>query len=363
MKPSPPVLAGMEKLKLVRTLHSGIDKTRKLLFLLHRDSGPVTIEVGVIDKDDGKDILCVPTQTNCAQGCRFCFTTRMADNVPVLNLSGDEMLEIVRASRFEASLDWKKPLLVSFMGAGEPMANPHNLLCAMMLIRLLHQRMGGSVRFGLATMLPEKHMDSFYGFMGDVYALGLDVKVHLSLNYTLTSRRRQWMPESSTVHEAVTVLRRYRDTTGNPVEIHYTLIAGVNDSLNEMYDLGRLAAATPQSASGSHARGSVVDWHVNHKWYGPTDIPVKFLHLNPMPGDQHRGPTREWVEILQQLLLSSWNVRSEYYVSPGSDISAACGMFMTDAYLTQPRPAEGGTPGLNILQGSVSGDCVTTEGV
>jgi len=304
----------MELLTLVRTLQSRVDKTKKLIFTLNRESGPTTIEVGVIDKNDGKYILCVPTQTNCAQACRFCHTTRMAEKVAVSNLTAEEIIAIVRESWAIARFaDSSRPILVSFMGAGEPMVNTRNMLLAMAHLYGWGVSSGFNIRFGLATMLPERYAEAFQLFAYAIRFLKLPVKVHLSLHYPTTAQRREWMPASATVHESLALLKEYREQTGNPIEIHYTLIAGVNDSISQIHHLGSLAA----HSYGGH----------------PESIPVKFLHLNPLPGDTHHGSSPEWVEILQHHLLCGWNVQSEYYISPGADIAASCGMFMTDAYI------------------------------
>jgi 23S rRNA (adenine2503-C2)-methyltransferase len=304
----------MATLTLVEMLRSKVDKTRKLTYILDRASGPTTIEVGVIDKEDGKNILCVPTQTNCAQACRFCHTTRMAGKVAVSNLTASEMIDIVTTAWVDAAWDRpSQPLLVSFMGVGEPLANLTELLEAIANISRVC-RLDGTVRvrFGLATMLPEKHLSEFEKLTQFVEYTRIPLKLHLSLHYPTTAQRREWMPATSSVGDALALLQRYRTTTGNPVEIHYTLILGVNDSIQQIYELGRLCA-----------------------YHGGSDgpLPVKFLKLNPLPGDAYRSPDQDWINLLRDNLNSFWNVNSEYYASPGADIAAACGQFMADAYI------------------------------
>ena len=304
----------MRHLTLVRTLHSKVDKTRKLIYTLNRDNGPTTIEIGVIDKGDGKDILCVPTQTNCAQACRFCHTTQMAGKVAVSDLSAAEMSGIVRAAWLDAEIDLahpNRPLLVSFMGVGEPLAN-RGLVDAMIQMGRWAQDQDTRIRFGLATMLPEKYLGEFTSLTGAVNAFNLPLKVHLSLHYPTTAQRREWMPTSASVGDSLAALAKYHRETRNPVEIHYTLIAGVNDAIDQIYELGKLAAYH----GGAH-----------------NPLPVKFLKLNPLPGDVHHGPDNGWVAILREHIERYWSVKTEYYESPGADIAASCGMFMTDAYI------------------------------
>ena len=62
----------MSKVTLKQRVSSKLDTTQK--FLYTTDSGKV-LEISYIDKNDGKDILCAPTQSGCTQGCLFCHMT------------------------------------------------------------------------------------------------------------------------------------------------------------------------------------------------------------------------------------------------------------------------------------------------
>ncbi len=303
----------MDDLKLINILYSATDNTRKLIFTLDRESGPVTIEVGAIQKGDGKNILCVPTQTNCAQACKFCFTTDLAGKVAVTNLTWGEMLEIVKMSWIESGFcNDPDPLLVSFMGVGEPMANTAHLVKTMINMRAWGLRVGLDVRFGVATMLPAKYVADFVGFSGVLASLRLPVKVHLSLHYPTTLERNRWMPSAAPVGDSVSALQGYRKLTKNPIEIHYTLIGGINDSLGHAAALRQLLEADP--------------------------VPVKLLKFNPMPGDTLEPTGANFRDLFCEELAKG-GIPTEFYASPGSDISAACGMFMTDAYIPTRREA------------------------
>jgi 23S rRNA (adenine2503-C2)-methyltransferase len=316
-------------LKLMNVFHSAVDATKKLVFRMTRVppddqvTGSIqefTIEVGLIDKNDGKHIICVPTQTNCAQACRFCHTTEMKGKVPAYNLNAEEMLGIV-----QAAWKWWKPtgsqhgLLVSFMGVGEPMSNVPNLL--QVIQRLLHW-VGASIdhdeypraiRFGVATMLPRYHQGSFERFTRMVEKLKLPVKLHLSLHYTVNDQRLHWMPSAGRIEEAVADLEYYRGLTKNPIEIHYTAIAGVNDTVNDILRLRELLR---------HSK-----------------VPVKFLKYNRLPGDQHQAPEAEWIAFMRSQL-EEVGVPTEWYESPGADIAASCGMFMASLYTTDFIPVD-----------------------
>ncbi len=317
-------------LELQQKHFSKQDRSQNLIYTLHRRSGDVTVEVGVIDKQDGKFILCVPTQTNCAQACKFCHSIELAGTVAVSNLTAYEMITIVHRSRGDSGFVAapEVTLLVSFMGLGEPMANVGNLLSAMINLNHWAAATQVSIRFALSTMIPEKYIADFTKFMNSVQAFQLPVKVHFSLHYTIDNQRLDWMPTASGIAIALSLLGEYKRRTTNPAEIHYTLIGGVNDTLG---DAGRL---------GVLLKG--------------LDIPVKFLHYNPVAGDPHLAPGRDWTQLLR-MVVESYGVTTEWYDSPGADIAVSCGMFLNASYLpTKKETALRSEEGLPLYQISLS---------
>jgi adenine C2-methylase RlmN of 23S rRNA A2503 and tRNA A37 len=299
-------------LTLQSRIHSQKDRTQKLIYTLTRPSGDTTIEVSAIDKQDGKVILCLPTQTNCAQACKFCHTTGLAGKVAVTNLTRYEIETITREAFVDAGFtDTEGDLLVSFMGVGEPMANTTELVHAMLRLRGWGVLIRLNVRFGLATMLPRQHVEDFRSFTTLLAGLKLPVKIHLSLHYTSDVKRLEWMPMASPITQSIYLLEWYRRLTGNPVEIHYTLIDGVNDCVRDGSTLKTLLSESK--------------------------IPVKLLKYNPAPGDSHRSPDADWTKYFQSMLEDK-GIPTEWYDSPGADIASACGMFATDLYIPAKKP-------------------------
>lgn len=298
-------------LKLEQQIFSTKDRTQKLIYTLFRKSGAVTVEVGAIDKQDGKLILCVPTQTNCAQACRFCHTTGLAGKVVVNNLTALEIETIVRdAWRDCGFAAHYLPLLVSFMGLGEPMANQAELVRAMVALDNWAFLVRLPIRYAFSTMLPHQHLADFAQFMVAVEARKLKVKMHLSLHYTIDEQRKEWMPTASSISVSLSLLNEYHRRTGNAVEIHYTLIGGLNDSTGDMF---RLIC-----------------------FLSDAKTPIKFLHYNPVPGDERRAPCGNWTDFFRAEL-EKYGIPTEWYDSPGADIAASCGMFLTDQYITTQK--------------------------
>jgi 23S rRNA (adenine2503-C2)-methyltransferase len=200
---------------------------------------------------------------------------------------------------------------VYFMGAGEPLANWRSLLIVMIWLTAWAGKVGLKIRFGLATMLPKQYLSDFSAFTEAVGSLNIPLKVHFSMHYTTDGERMKYMPTAAPLVTSLGMIENYREATGNPVEIHYTLIAESNDTLTHVHQLISLLKEPK--------------------------IPVKFLQYNPVPGDKRRSPDTEWTSFIMGEL-ESHGIAAEYFDSPGKDIAAACGMFAVDSYLT-PDPS------------------------
>jgi 23S rRNA (adenine2503-C2)-methyltransferase len=247
-----------------------------------------------------KDIVCCPTQTSCKMGCKFCFLTTNGQGTKLRNLSSDEMVELVSIAHRE--IEYRRPLLVSFMGAGEPLNNWASTLDA--CYRLRNQEGEENVRFAFATMIPKGRESVFMCLASEVKENKLNLKAHLSLHFTTDEKRREYMPAACDIKSAISLLETYKNVTGNPVEVHYTLMHGVNDRWSDSTSLGLLL------------RGR--------------DIPVKLLHYseNPALDAQNSYSQRLFAKDLLE-----FGVGSEYYKPNGLDIGASCGQFQLERYV------------------------------
>lgn len=284
---------------LADVVHSKVDRTTKFVFL---SKGQV-VEFSFIDKQDGKDIICVPTQTACRLGCKFCFLSDY--DLAVRNL---EPIEIVTGVRYVVEnlhlLEREgrnNVLLVSYMGCGEPLCNIKNVISACEDIRSEFETSYRIVRFAVASLIPKPSL--MRKFIAEVRAKRLAVKFHLSLHSPFDGSRRKLMPSASLVVESVNLLKLFKGRTGNAGEVHYALIAGVNDRDQDVKRLIRLLKGH--------------------------NIPIKFLAYNEKPnGDFH--PSVRVARIRQ--ILECEGIKTEYYNPPGSDIGSSCGQFLMNYY-------------------------------
>ena len=294
------------KLKLRKMVFSKDDDTIKYVFL--RNSTSATLEFSYINKKDGKNIICVPCQTMCNIGCKFCHTKEYIGIINVTPISADELVEGIEYIYNDLKLDKNpKTLLVSFMGCGEPILNVKNVIQSMSRIRDNYPKL--YVRFAIATSLPNYASMEFFRLSKLIKSYELDVKLHLSLHYTNNELRKEWMPKSMNIESTLASGEFYRVYTSNKVEIHYALIDGINDSVEDAVILCNLLKGK--------------------------DFNVKFLFYNEKTSlGMHPSEIAKF-EMFQEYL-NQIGISSEYYKPPGLDVGASCGQFLMDEYL-QPE--------------------------
>ena len=104
-------------MKLIKEIHSKKDNTIKYIY----NSNNYIFEFSLIDKNDGKDIVCVPCATTCNLGCKFCHLTGL--NIKLKNLhhydihkSVDNIISKLYFDKVENKIPNNKALLISYMG-------------------------------------------------------------------------------------------------------------------------------------------------------------------------------------------------------------------------------------------------------
>lgn len=288
-----PNLVFLEKVK------SKADKTVKFIFLSH---GQV-VEFSYINKDDGKDIICAPTQTACNLGCKFCFLSDY--DLVVRNLTPEEILipieYIVRDLNLLTRKNRNQVFLISFMGCGEPLCNIKNVIESCNRIRDQYKSDYNVVRFAVASLIPKIKL--MQRFTETVREHRLPLKFHLSLHSPDSKVRKELMPSANSIRESTILVEFFMHYTDNSAEIHYALIDGVNDREEDLVALVRLLKNR--------------------------NIPVKFLAYNEKPSvDFKESPKvkhfRETLELEE--------VTTEFYNPPGADIGSSCGQFLMDYY-------------------------------
>jgi 23S rRNA (adenine2503-C2)-methyltransferase len=291
----------MESLVVVDRVKSKFDNTIKYIF--KTTDGGLIVEFSYIDKDDGKDIICIPCQTMCNMACKFCHTTEYIGKIKCRNLTEVEMFEGVEFIYKERNLG-QKVLLVSLMGCGEPVCNVPNVIMAMLAMK--NHLPAPLVRFAIATSLPRKNWLDFFTLTKNIAEHQLLVKMHLSLHYTIDQIRHEWMPRGLDIIPALSAMDFYRKLTGNPVEIHYALISGVNDTEQDAILL--------------------------MNFLKDRDFNIKFLFYNEKPTLNAKASPKDRLQVFRAYF-DRCGIKHEYYVPPGLDVGASCGQFLMDYYV------------------------------
>ena len=289
-------------MEFIKRVSSKTDKVEKYVF---KTINGFIVEFSYIDNGTNKNIVCVPSYTMCNIGCKFCHTTDYIGRIREQRLVESEIFDGVTYIVDDLKLSSERTLLISYMGMGEPMHNVHCVIASMVLIR--DKFKDRSVRFGVATCLPKYDFAGFFLFTKLVELNKLNVKMHLSLHYTTNELRKEWMPSSLEIEPSLIAMDFYKAVTKNPVEIHYALIEGVNDTDDDMIALGELLEKR--------------------------DFVVKFLHYNEKNSIEAHASNKEKYDEFDYFLWMRAAIKTEYYISPGIDVAASCGMFFMDNYL------------------------------
>ena len=276
------------------------DATIKYIF----DVNGQMVEYSYIDNGTGKDIICVPCQTMCNMKCTFCHLTDHIGNIPTKNLHNLEITEGIDYIVSDLKLGGRT-LLISFMGAGEPLANIDNVIDSMVMLN----RHYTNIRFGLATMLPKKHAHEFHKLMFEVIKYDLKVKIHLSMHFVDDIQRKEWMPSALGLESSILMLRLYRSMTKNPIEVHYTIMKDVNDT-------------------GYHI-DSLDEWIDGH-------TTIKFMMYSEKEDLEVERASEELIHGYMTWLKGNGKI-VEYYKPPGESIGSSCGMFLTELEKTKNK--------------------------
>lgn len=214
-------------LRAVKVQTSKLDGTSKFLFELWDGN---LIESVLMKYNHGNSV-CISSQVGCRMGCRFCAST--LDGM-VRNLTPSEMLDqIYRIQKITG----QRVDNVVVMGSGEPFDNYDNLL---RFVELLNNPKGLNISARNLTV-------STCGLVPKIYELAqhrLQLTLAVSLHAPSDELRKTMMPIANkySVNEIMEACRYYIDKTGRRISFEYSLVRGVNDTLEcarQLIDLVR----------------------------------------------------------------------------------------------------------------------------
>jgi 23S rRNA (adenine2503-C2)-methyltransferase len=323
------------------------DGTIKVVFSKFSNSKEI-IEMTYIDNktNTGVDVFCVPTHHYCNLGCKFCHLTQEKVNRGMSPIKSLDFIEAFIRTVYKAApklviesgevkfLDknvikrsTNKKCLISFMGVGEPLLNIKLIEEIYFNEELIKRSCGYSeISYAISTMMPNYNLKKLSDL---AIEKKIPIKVHFSLHSPFSNERKELLPSTSlTVEDALKVLTNYRQSVGNipklvenmklfhsnhidPIEIHYTLIKGVNDTNNHLKKIIKLL--------------------------NEYKIAFKILRFNAPIGMQESDNVDEWLNSLRKKLPFLKIIK---YLPPGKAVGSSCGEFTKHYYLSSIETKE-----------------------
>ena len=283
----PALTARLEGLARVTSEHPGADGSARMLVTL----GDGQAVESVLLPRDG---LCVSSQVGCAVGCVFCMTGKSGLLRQVG--SAEIVAQVALARRIRPV---KK---VVFMGMGEPAHNLDNVLEAIDL---------------LGTAGGIGHRNLVFSTVGDPRVFerlpqqAVRPALALSLHSTHAERRARLLPKAPRYEPAELIEQgeAYARLIGYPIQYQWTLLAGINDSQDEMDELLRLMKGK----------------------YGVLNL----IPYNSLEVDDYQRPTGERIVQIVRYLHSR-GLLTKVRNSAGQDVDGGCGQLRARADVLRP---------------------------
>lgn len=212
----------VSSMKIRKKLVSKIDGTVKYLFEL--DDGNC-IESVVMRYHHGLSI-CVSSQVGCRMGCKFCASTIGG---LCCNLTSGEILNQIIFAQKDLG---ERIGNVVMMGIGEPMDNYKNVIT---FLHNVNNEKGLNIGYRHITI-------STCGIVDGIKKLsdeGLPINLAISLHAPNDEIRTSIMPvnKAYNVKKVIDACKEYFEKTSRRISFEYSLISGVNDSVENAMEL------------------------------------------------------------------------------------------------------------------------------
>ena len=283
----------LQSIQLV-TKQGSRDTTQKFLWRLPDHSFVESVLIpanpALYGEASDRHTLCVSTQVGCAYGCRFCASGLEGWK---RNLGPHEIIEQVLAVERDHGSDTRLINNLVIMGMGEPLANYDNLMKA---LTILNAPWGGGIGARKITI-------STSGLVPQIRKLAdepLQFRLAISLHGATDEVRTRIMPVNKKypLKDLTAACDYYQKKKGRMITLEYILIAGVNDSLDQIEPLANLARKL-------HAK-------------------INLIPYNKVEGLPWERPPED---VQEQFLkaLEARHVTATLRREKGHDIDAACG--------------------------------------
>ncbi|MDX1734782.1 MAG: 23S rRNA (adenine(2503)-C(2))-methyltransferase RlmN [Halioglobus sp.] len=247
----------------------------------------------------GRATLCVSSQVGCSLDCSFCSTGKQGfqRDLSAAEIIGQVWLAIKSYDAFQAGKG-RIVTNVVMMGMGEPLLNFDNVVSAMdlMLEDLAYGLSKRRVTLSTSGVVPAL----------DRLAEVSEVSLAVSLHAPNDALRNQLVPinRKYPIAELLESCRNYmaaQSDQSRVVTVEYTLIAGINDSVEQARELAQLLRDVP--------------------------CKINLIPFNPFAQSDYRRPSGNAVSRFWQVLVDAGYIVT-VRTTRGDDIDAACGQLV-----------------------------------
>lgn len=271
------------KVKTFKKLESKIDETVKFVFELYDGN---FIETVVMKYNHGYSI-CVSSQVGCRMGCKFCQSTKSG---LIRNLFPGEILGQILTAQKELNI---KISNIVMMGIGEPLDNFDNVIKFLTIVNCPEGINIGYRHISLSTCgLVDK--------IKQLAMLNMPITLSISLHAAFDDKRTKIMPinKKYNIESLINACKYYQSVTGRRICFEYSLIDGVNNSIEDAIKLFKLLSG--------------IMYHIN------------LIPVNKIENGVFKAPDFKTIEKFNRKLLSM-GASSTIRRTLGADISASCG--------------------------------------
>jgi 23S rRNA (adenine2503-C2)-methyltransferase len=280
----------------LREQRTASDGTVKALFATG-DQRP--LEAVLMRYRDGRNSICVSSQSGCPLTCTFCATGQMKF---ARNLTASEIVEQALHFRRTAAIDH-----CVFMGMGEPMLNLENVLAAcerLPDLGITHRRTA------ISTV----------GWIPGIEALTkqeMPLRLALSLHAADEALRSELMPvnERYPLVDVIDACRAFYERKRRRVFVEYVMLAGVNDRYEQAVALAKILSPTHPKPRGTGEQ--------------PRMFKVNLIPFNPTDS-AYEGSSRDSIAAFKGAL-EARGIQATVRLTRGRDIDAACGQLAARA--------------------------------
>lgn len=241
------------------------------------------------------------SHTGCNRGCGYCHLTATGQTSFEPTTPNDFVAQALQVFKHYRRQPPARYMHFSFMARGEPLANDYILDGgAELLARLgaLAWDEGLPAKFCVSTIMPvtlRKPLMEVFGYMSPT--------LYYSLYSVSEGFRKKWMPAAMPPDQALKMLADYQRFSRKLIKIHFPLIAGENDSEEDL-----------------HAACDALDRHGILAEYN-------LVRYNPATPDQGRESPADVLERRLELMGKRLGGRVKAISRVGFDVHASCGTF------------------------------------